>query len=221
METVLKVRNLKKSFGNLEVLSGVSFEVKRGESVTVFGPSGCGKTTLLRIIAGLEKDFLGVVERGFERLGFVFQEDRLIPWLTVSDNLKFVAEKEDKIKNVLKMVGLEGFEKSLPSQLSGGMRRRVNLARALIVNPELLLLDEPFSSLDFHIKLKLMEDIARIKDRFNVTMIMVTHDPKEAISLSEKVIVLSKRPSRILEVVRVEDPKKAEEALVKLALEFF
>ncbi|OOC43505.1 ABC transporter ATP-binding protein [Thermosipho sp. 1074] len=194
---ILKIENLNKSFGSLKVLENIEFKIKRGEKITFLGPSGCGKTTLLRIIAGLEK-YSGKVKKSFKKIGYIFQEPRLIPWKTVYENLKFVGKDDRKIKEVLISLDLFQFKDYYPAKLSGGMNQRINLARALIVEPEILLLDEPFSSLDIHIKWKLINDInAQIKNR-KITTILVTHDIKEAISLSDRILILSNRPAKII-----------------------
>ncbi|MBT1247644.1 MULTISPECIES: ABC transporter ATP-binding protein [unclassified Thermosipho (in: thermotogales)] len=194
---ILKIENLNKSFGSLKVLENIEFKIKRGEKITFLGPSGCGKTTLLRIIAGLEK-YSGKVKKSFKKIGYIFQEPRLIPWKTVYENLKFVGKDDQKIKEVLISLDLFQFKDYYPAKLSGGMNQRINLARALIVEPEILLLDEPFSSLDIHIKWKLINDInAQIKKR-KITTILVTHDIKEAISLSDRILILSNRPAKII-----------------------
>ncbi|ANQ53813.1 ABC transporter ATP-binding protein [Thermosipho sp. 1063] len=194
---ILKIENLNKSFGSLKVLENIEFKIKRGGKITFLGPSGCGKTTLLRIIAGLEK-YSGKVKKSFKKIGYIFQEPRLIPWKTVYENLKFVGKDDRKIKEVLISLDLFQFKDYYPAKLSGGMNQRINLARALIVEPEILLLDEPFSSLDIHIKWKLINDInAQIKNR-KITTILVTHDIKEAISLSDRILILSNRPAKII-----------------------
>ncbi len=221
MEAVLKVEGLKKSYGDLLVIDGLNLELKRGESLFLFGPSGCGKTTFLKIVAGLIEDFEGKVERNFRKVGFVFQDPRLIPWLTVKENLLFVYEDERRVKEVIEIAGLQGFEDSFPRQLSGGMKQRVNLARAILSRPDLLILDEPFSSLDIHIKHRLMKDILRIKRRCKASLLGVTHDPKEASIMASKVVVLSKRPARILTVLEVSDSSEAEKKLIQIALENF
>ncbi|WP_456399204.1 ABC transporter ATP-binding protein [Mesoaciditoga sp.] len=194
----LKVQNLSKKFGNLSVIEKWSFDVKRGEKLTLFGPSGCGKTTFLRIVSGLEKPTFGEIQISSQKIGMVFQEPTLIPWKNVIDNLRFVRKNDEKIRNILKKMNLSSFETYFPSSLSGGMRQRVNLARALLVNPELLILDEPFFSLDLATKMEIMKDIKRMHEKIGFTLLMVTHDVKEAIYISDRIILLSPRPSRIL-----------------------
>jgi NitT/TauT family transport system ATP-binding protein len=202
-DTILRVENLKKDFGALPVIDGWNLELVKEERIAMIGPSGCGKTTFLKIIADLDRNFLGNVERNFERIGFVFQEPRLIPWISVMENLTFVSSDEDKIIFFLKAMRLEGFENYLPSQLSGGMKQRVNLVRALIVDPEILILDEPFASLDMPVKFAIIEDINALRNQKRFAIIMITHDTKEAISMADRVLILSKRPSKIVEDVKI------------------
>ncbi len=217
METILEVVNLKKSYGRLRVIDGISFRLKKGERLGIFGPSGCGKTTLLKIIAGIIENFEGKVHRNFESSGFVFQEDRLIPWLDVFSNLKFVCDDDMAIENVLRMVRLADFKRSYPHELSGGMRQRVNLGRALVINPQLLLLDEPFSSLDIHIKMRLIRDINKICRDLKVSVINVTHDPREAALLSDRVLVFSPRPAKIIKELVVRNVVEAEKEILDIA----
>ncbi|MGC8545094.1 ABC transporter ATP-binding protein [Athalassotoga sp.] len=202
-DTILRVENLKKDFGTLPVIDGWNLELLKEERIAMIGPSGCGKTTFLKIIVDLDRNFSGNVERNFERVGFVFQEPRLIPWISVMENLTFVSPDEDKIIFFLKAMRLEGFENYLPSQLSGGMKQRVNLVRALVVDPEILILDEPFASLDMPVKFAIIEDINALRSQKRFAIIMITHDTKEAISMADRVLILSKRPSKIVEDVKI------------------
>jgi len=229
MGNVLEVKDLVKRYGKLLVLDRWNLKVSKGERIVLLGPSGCGKTTFLKIIAGLEGYDEGELHMNFKSLGFVFQEPRLIPWRTVKKNLSFVSDDESKIKEVLKMVKLEGFENHLPSQLSGGMRQRVNLARALLNDPDLLILDEPFSSLDLPVKLKIMDDIVGLWKESNFTLLMVTHDVKEAVYMGDRILVLSERPSRIMEEItltfhgdRILDERflKVEAQIIKILSSF-
>ncbi|QAV34242.1 ABC transporter ATP-binding protein [Fervidobacterium changbaicum] len=181
----------------------ISFDLKKGESIALLGPSGCGKTTLIRIIAGLIDEYEGTVDNKAQRIGYVFQEPRLIPWRTVVENLKFVSEDEERIFTILDILKLRDFANYKPSKLSGGMRQRVNLARALMIQPELLLLDEPFASLDIHLKISIISDIIDRKKDMNFAMIVVTHDVREALLLADKIYVLSDKPSKIVEEIDV------------------
>ena len=200
---ILKVEGLVKSFGNFEVIHHWNLTVEEGEKVVLLGPSGCGKTTFLRIIAGLEKPTEGKIEIGFERLGFVFQEPRLIPWKTVRDNLRLIEEDEEKIETILELVKLNGFENHFPFQISGGMKQRLNLARAMVVDPDFMILDEPFTSLDIKVKMEIMEDLMEIWEKRRFTMLMVTHDVKEAVYMGDRILILSKIPSKILREIRI------------------
>ncbi len=203
-DTILRVENLKKDFDALPVIDGWNLELTKGEGIAIVGPSGCGKTTFLKIIADLDGNFSGKIEKNFKMIGFVFQEPRLIPWISVMENLTFVLPDKEKILHFLNVMRLGGFENYLPSQLSGGMKQRVNLVRALIVDPEILILDEPFASLDMPVKFEIIEDINALRKQKRFAIIMITHDTKEAISMVDRVLILSKRPSKIVEEVKIE-----------------
>lgn len=198
VDLLFKTQRLSKSYRELQVLDSISIEVARKDSIAIVGPSGCGKTTLLRLIAGLEAPTEGSVQRYYDKLGYVFQEDRLIPWRTVVENLLFVTADKERAEQVLKMVGLADFSKYYPSHLSGGMKQRVNLARALANSPDLVLLDEPFQSLDLGTKTELISDVNRLKGALQFGCVLVTHDIREAVSMSRLIYVLSSRPARVL-----------------------
>lgn len=202
MDACVKVKNLYKSFGSLAVIDQWNLQLAKGERLAILGPSGCGKTTFLRILCGLEKPTRGVIENDHQKVGFVFQETRLIPWCNVEDNLRFVEEHGD-MGGIFSQLKLSGFEKFLPSQLSGGMRQRVNLARALIIQPDLLILDEAFTSLDLKVKMDIMKDIHQLwlKQRFSI--VAVTHDLKEALFMADKIALSTDRPSRIKHTIEV------------------
>ncbi|MEM2866745.1 MAG: ABC transporter ATP-binding protein [Candidatus Hadarchaeales archaeon] len=238
VKTKVKVEDLHKSFttgeGRLEVLRGVSFGVREGEFVSVVGPSGCGKTTLLKLVGGLERPSSGKVtidgrppDPSRHRLGFVFQEDSLFPWRTVRENVEFGREVRgmeggERVKELVEMVGLAGFEHCYPHQLSGGMKQRVAIARALAVDPELLLMDEPFANLDAQTRWILHQDLTKIWWEVKKTILFVTHNVEEAVYLSDRVIVLTSRPARVKEVLRVELPRprdKLSRELVRLRKE--
>jgi NitT/TauT family transport system ATP-binding protein len=222
MAPKLAIRNLNKSFDNLEVLRDLNVEIERGAFVSVVGPSGCGKTTFLRIVAGLESSTVGDVELdgrvvrapGRDR-GFVFQADNLLPWRTVLANAMIGpevaghagAEVRMRTLKLLKLVGLDGFETYYPRQLSGGMRQRVNLARALAIDPEVLLMDEPFSALDAQTREIMQTELMRIWDQGRKTVLFVTHQIDEAVFLSDRVLVFARRPGRLQESVEIRIPR--------------
>jgi len=198
LKCILELEGIFKSYGKLPVLGGIDLQIFESDAVAIVGPSGCGKTTLLRIIAGLEQSDGGTIKRYFTRVGFVFQEDRLIPWCDAYRNLEFVCEDRDKILRILKQVKLAGFEHYKPGQLSGGMRQRLNIARALIVEPDLLLLDEPFRSLDTPTKTKLIQDISSLLENMKISYVLVTHDIREALSLAKRIYVMHGRPAKFV-----------------------
>ncbi len=203
MAAGIEIRNLYKSFRNLKVLNDWNLTVNEGEKVVLLGPSGAGKTTFLRLLAGLENPTSGYISLSKQRISFVFQEPRLIPWRTVKNNLLFVNPQAD-VARILAGLQLSGFENYLPGQLSGGMRQRVNLARALISEPDLLILDEAFTSLDLPTKLKISADLMEQWKIKKFTLIAVTHDLKEALFLADRILVLSSSPARILYDFKVE-----------------
>jgi NitT/TauT family transport system ATP-binding protein len=215
----LQISCLGKSFGELQALHDINLAIERGEFIAVVGPSGCGKTTFLRIVAGLEPASSGEVELdgravtgpGGDR-GFVFQTDNLLPWRTVFANAIIGREVAGQVGpaerrrtlELLKLVGLEGFENYHPRQLSGGMRQRVNLARALAIDPQVLLMDEPFSSLDAQTREIMQTELMRIWEAGRKTVLFVTHQIDEAVFLADRVLVFARRPGRLRESVAIE-----------------
>ena len=203
---------------NLQVLDGISFLAQRSEFVCLLGPSGCGKSTLLKMAAGLEHATSGTVAISQEIVtaprrgcGMVFQDYALFPWLTVERNVAFGLELQGVDPNVVRqaiarlihLVGLDGFEKSLPSQLSGGMKQRVALARSLVLSPEVLLMDEPFGALDSFTRMELQEELTKLWESRPFTTLFVTHDIEEAVYLADRIVVLTARPGRIKTIVSV------------------
>ena len=199
-------------------LNGVHFTIPAGSFVSLIGPSGCGKTTLLRCIAGLETPTSGevlvdgekVTKPGSDR-GLAFQQANLFPWLTIRDNIAFglrarhiYKDKKDEVEKFIKLVGLEGFEKSFPHQLSGGMNQRASLARALVGHPKILLLDEPLGALDAFTRMTMQDEILRLWKEHNTTMVMVTHDVDEAVYLSDYVVVMSPRPAKVEKIIGID-----------------
>jgi NitT/TauT family transport system ATP-binding protein len=222
MTPKLATRNLSKRFDGLEALRDLNVEIERGGFVSVVGPSGCGKTTFLRIVAGLETASAGEVlldghvVRGPGRdRGFVFQADSLLPWRTVLGNAMIGPEvagrtgepERRRTLELLKLVGLEGFEAYYPRQLSGGMRQRVNLARALAIDPQVLLMDEPFSALDAQTREIMQTELMRIWEQGRKTVLFVTHQIDEAVFLSDRVLVFARRPGRLQESVEIKMPR--------------
>ncbi|MGE5390404.1 MAG: ABC transporter ATP-binding protein [Deltaproteobacteria bacterium] len=197
MAASVEIKEIQKTYGRLRVIDGWNLSIAPGERIAVLGPSGAGKTTFLRMVAGLEQADAGRIQLSSDHTAFVFQEPRLIPWRTVRDNLRFVNPSAD-VSAILQQLRLGGFQDYMPAQLSGGMQQRVNLARALIIEPELLILDEAFTSLDLPFKLTLIQDLLEYWHNKSFTMLMVTHDLKEALYLADRILVLSAAPARIL-----------------------
>ncbi|WP_263143391.1 ABC transporter ATP-binding protein [Pseudomonas sp. RIT-PI-AD] len=199
-------------FAETTVLQDVHLRLEARERISLLGPSGCGKSTLLRIAAGLERDFSGEVrvnggDRAATTLGLVFQEPRLMPWLTVAENIGFAegaACDRARVAGLIEEVGLGGFAEALPKQLSGGMAQRVALARGLYARPALLLLDEPFSAVDAFTRMKLQVLLLELAERHATALLLVTHDVDEALYLSDRVLVMDGRPSRVRQTLRVD-----------------
>lgn len=231
MSGEIKISQVTKIFNQGEAeevtaLNGVDFTIPAGSFVSLIGPSGCGKTTLLRCIAGLESPTSGevivdgtkITKPGSDR-GFAFQQANLFPWLTIRDNIAFglrarhiYKERKKDVDEFINLVGLKGFEKSYPHQLSGGMNQRASLARALVGHPKILLLDEPLGALDAFTRMTMQDEIIRLWQEHKTTMVMVTHDVDEAVYLADKIVIMDKRPGRIKEVIEVplERPRQRE-----------
>ncbi len=214
--SLVEVKNIYMNYhtpqGETEALKDISFDITEGDFISIIGPSGCGKSTLLNIIAGLIKPSSGTIlledkeVNGIdERIGYMFQRDYLFEWLSLWDNVtlglriqkRLDAKSKEKIENLLDSYGLSSFKKAYPNELSGGMKQRAALIRTLALDPHILLLDEPFSALDYQNRLKVCDDIYQIIKKAGKTVVMVTHDISEAVSTSSRVIVLSNRPSTI------------------------
>ena len=203
----VRIEKLKVEYGDLEVIDNVTLSIKPAEIVSIIGPSGCGKSTLLDAIAGVLKNarIEGKIEVNAEKVSYVFQEDTLLPWRTVLSNIFLPYEllnlKPDvkRAKELIRIAGLKSFEDYYPSRLSGGMKRRVDLIKAIATNPDLLLLDEPFGALDAYTRIEMQTFLYKLrKEVEDTTTILVTHDVEEALVLSRRVIVLSSRPARIM-----------------------
>ena len=224
MRAKIEVRGISKTFptrrGPLAVLDDISFSVGAGEFVAIIGPSGCGKSTLLGVLAGFEKADRGEVSvdgepvREPRRTGiFIFQQPSLFPWLNLEGNLVFglngasPEERRRLVAHYISLVGLEGFEHAFPYQLSGGMQQRAELARALMVRPEILYMDEPFGALDALTRLRMRAELLRILSRERHTVLLVTHDVEEALHLADRVLLLSPRPAQIQTVIDVTLPR--------------
>jgi ABC-type nitrate/sulfonate/bicarbonate transport system ATPase subunit len=232
----IDIQNLSKHYPvkgqPLKVLDDISLSIKPGEFVSIVGSSGCGKSTLLRLLIGLERGYEGnilldgkpIQGTSLDR-GIVFQEHRLFPWLTVEENIRVgllnapgtQSNKEKSVQEHIALVGLKGFEKAYPHQLSGGMSQRVAIARALVNRPEVLLLDEPFGALDALTRSHLQQELQRIWQAEGITAILVTHDVEEAVFLGDRIVVMQPRPGRIKRIVDVPLPRTRNRASVEFA----
>ena len=210
---ILEVNNLKKIYhtqdSEIEALENITFTVNEGEFIAIVGPSGCGKSTILSILCGLEDKTDGTIKMNNTKIGYMLQQDSLFPWRNILDNCMLGLEikkenNKDYVLELLNSYGLKDFIYSYPDNLSGGMRQRVALIRTLATKPNLLLLDEPFSALDYQSRLRISDDIYKILKKEKKTMIMVTHDIGEAISMCDKVIVLTDRPAKIKSIYNIE-----------------
>ena len=210
--TILELTNVQKIFytktQQTVAVESMSFQVKKGEFVALVGPSGCGKSTILSLIAGLLEPTSGQIAVHQNSIGYMLQRDQLFPFRTIGKNIllgleiqhKMTQENIDNAYNLLKKYGLWEYVNSYPNQLSGGMRQRVALIRTLATNPQLLLLDEPFSALDFQTRLSVCDDVYDIIKKENKTALLVTHDISEALSMADRIIVLTKRPAKVLAI---------------------
>jgi len=221
-EPILKIKDLSMTYhrlnGEVKAIEKIDLEVYEGEIISIVGPSGCGKSTLLSIIAGLIKPSKGEVivngkkvEKPSKEIGYMFQRDQLFEWRTILENVllgleiqgKITKESKELAEKLLNTYGLGEFKNSYPNQLSGGMRQRAALIRTLIVEPKLLLLDEPFSALDYQTRLAISDEVGLILKKENKTTLMVTHDIAEAISMADRVVVLTKRPATIKDIIEI------------------
>ena len=201
----MQLKNIVKNYGDKKVLGGIDIEIEEGKITAILGESSCGKSTLLNIIAGKIKDYSGEVifEREYKKgISYVFQDDILIPWKTVYDNLKFVlkgkvdkSQIDERIKKYLSIVNLAGNEKEFPNTLSGGMKRRVGIARAFAFPSNYMFMDEPFEFLDIKIKEEIVQDLIKLQEIERKTIILITHDIDTAITLGEKIVILGGKPS--------------------------
>lgn len=235
---MLTVKDLHHAYASGQVVTqSISFEVRAGEIVSIVGPSGCGKTTLLKCLAGLltptagDIRFQGEAIRGVPQgFAMVFQEygRSLLPWATVNDNVELplkyrpitAGERRIRVTQSLEAVGLAGAGDRYPWQLSGGMQQRVAIARAIAYQPQLLLMDEPFASVDAQTRADLEDLVATVRDQFQITIVVVTHDIDEAVYLSDRIVVLSKSPSTVLDVVATELPRPRDQIATKAQPQF-
>ncbi|MEL6127810.1 MAG: ABC transporter ATP-binding protein [Pseudomonadota bacterium] len=221
---LLSITDVDKVFGkNVVALKGLSLDVREGDFISLLGPSGCGKSTALRLIAGLSHATTGRIrwidEQAQDTLGVVFQEPTLMPWATVADNVwlplrlkgRSRYEMRDEILDALRLVGLEKFANAYPRELSGGMKMRVSIARAMVTRPKLILMDEPFAALDEITRFKLNNDLLELKEKIGCTVIFVTHSVFESVFLSDRIVVMAARPGRVIEEVQVDAPYPRDE----------
>ena len=219
----IELKKVNKFFDNngedFQVLRDIDLEIEKGEFICFVGASGCGKSTLLRSIAGLEVNYQGSItvdgkeiKKPEKQRGMVFQEPRLFPWMNVGQNIGYVLDIKDKeakrkkVEEFVNMVGLKGFENSLPKELSGGMAQRAGIARALANEPEVLLMDEPFGALDALTKIQLQQTVRKIHNESHQTTIMVTHDIEEAVFLADRIVIFTNRPGSIRRIISVDLP---------------
>ena len=225
----LAVEALSKRFADLTALESVSFAVQKGEFVALIGPSGCGKSTLFNIIGGLIGDYSGRVlvdgepiAGAHRAIGMVFQEESTFPWRTTLDNIAFPleiagvkkAEREVRARDLIKLVGLQGFEARYPAELSGGMRQRTALARTLAFQPKILLMDEPFAALDEQTRLLLGDKLLQIQQELQQTTLLITHNIAEAVQLADRVVVMTFRPGRVKRIFDIDLPRPRDSAIV-------
>jgi len=234
MNNLLEIKDLSKSYntktGKVQAINNLSLNIKEGEFIAIVGSSGCGKSTFLSILANLENKDSGKIKfyKKDITIGYMLQNDALFDWLTILDNallgLDIKGEKNDQninyVKQLLKTYDLDKFTNKYPTELSGGMKQRVALIRTLAINPDILLLDEPFSALDYQTRLAVSDDVYKIIKKENKTAIMVTHDLAEAISLADRVIVLSKRPCKIKNIYDIKLTNKSTPIENRKAKEF-
>lgn len=222
MNNILQIKNLSKTYYTLDketiALDNLSFDIKENEFISIVGPSGCGKSTILNILAELDKDYKGhIIKKNNLLISYMTQEDALFPWLTVLDNAllglkvqkKLTKENIKYVNDLLDKYGLKNFKDSKINNLSGGMRQRVALIRTIAIKPDLIFLDEPYSALDYVTRLKVSDDIYKIIKNENITALMVTHDIGEAVSISDRVVVLTKRPATIKNIYNINLKKKS------------
>ncbi|MCE1270666.1 MAG: ABC transporter ATP-binding protein [Acinetobacter sp.] len=223
---LVQFQNIQKSFvinnRPVKILENFNLNIREGEFIAIVGSSGCGKSTLLRLLAGLDQDFDGQIDIDGQPINgigsdraVVFQEHRLFPWLTVEQNIELglinekisAQEKTTRIHNAIELIGLHGFEKAYPHQLSGGMSQRVAIARSLVVQPRIFLLDEPFGALDALTRHQMQNELLRIQLQEKITTVFITHDVEEAVTLADRVVILKPKPGRIEQIIEINLPR--------------
>lgn len=207
---MISLKNISHKFNDLQVLSDISFNIEENEIVSIMGPSGCGKSTLLKIIAGLIKAERGEVIGICSGISFVFQDDRLLPWKTTWQNISLVKDTEEveKIKSLIQDVGLQGFENYKSFQLSGGMRKRCGVARAFYYDGDLLLMDEPFSGLDYYKRREMLQMLLNVWNKRKQSVVFITHEVDEALEIADRIIFFSERPSKIIREIHLPNREK-------------
>ncbi|QUH24796.1 ABC transporter ATP-binding protein [Serpentinicella alkaliphila] len=198
-----------KSYDEINVLHNFNMEIKDNEITCILGPSGCGKSTLLNVMAGIINPDKGSIKNNHKKIGYVFQEDRLLPWKTVFENIKIVNKiaSDNKIQNLIDIVGLSNFENKYPNQLSGGMRQRCSIARAFNYECQMLLMDEPFKSLDYDLRINMVKSLIDIWHKWKNSIVFVTHEIDEALLLGNRVVVLTKNPCTVETVIKINTPQ--------------
>lgn len=232
-DNILEIKNVCRTYVDnddlqsenvVEALKDINLQVHRGEFLSIIGSSGCGKTTLLRLIGGLDRPQSGEllidgkpIDGPDPQRGYIFQQGSLFPWLTVEQNIAsglkarhVYRQQKEKVSQFIEMIGLNGFEKSYPHQISGGMAQRVSIARALINDPKVLLLDEPMGALDSFTRADIQDKLLEIRKQNDATMVLVTHDVDEAIYLSDRIVIMTPRPGKISEIIEVKLPHPRE-----------
>jgi len=221
MINLLSLKNITKNYhtkeGEIKAIEDFNLDIEPGQIISLVGPSGCGKSTLLTIISNLDKDYLGCILKGDDiKIAYMLQSDALLPWLTIYDNAilglkiqnKLTKENLEYVDYLLDFYNLAEFKKNYPKSLSGGMKQRVALIRTLALKPDLLLLDEPFSALDQQSRLLISDDVYKLIKKENKTVVLVTHNIEEAITFADKVIILSKRPAKIKNIITIDISNK-------------
>lgn len=203
---LLKIENLTKKFNDFSVIENLNLEIKKDEIVAIIGPSGCGKSTLLNIISGIVRKYEGNLHTSKSTIGYVFQEDRLLPWMNVLENVKVVNDnsKDEDVLKIIEDVGLKNFEKSYPDTLSGGMRQRCAIARGFNYDCDLLLMDEPFKSLDYNLRIEMLNTLINLWKRSKKSILFITHEIDEAITVANRIIVLAKRPTKVAKEIIID-----------------